>query len=588
MSTFVLRVLSLIARAAEGFRFYSFAIGFWRNILRFVPHDFDVQLKYNEALLLVSNYKDAEAGFLKMIDDWPNRTEPLISMAFIHKENRESYKAVMLSEKALNLQPDKLILRTEYIWSLISILDYEQAELLYNETAPHTDDPMFLSIKADIHSSRCEWSSMKDCFDSLCIRYPDHQLLAAKKGQMYFMAAKKSNSLEFMFEAEKTYKKLLESNHVKSRYRVVLAEILIALHKAEEAVSIINSISWLSHGNKNVMKLYAWRRNYYNDVGGAKKIWNRINKYHLKNRVMDFRSDLELKSKNDINVETDGIILFTVIKNELWRLSWFLDYYRALGVDHFVIIDNDSTDGTEDFLLLQKDVSLFHTQASYGKAYAGIFWINALVEQFAKNHWCLYVDVDEALVFPCDKELGLKYLTNYMDQKGQEALPAFMLDMHAKSNDCPAAPDSCDFKNDYPYFMNDYTFWDGVVCPYRMVSGGIRSVYHICTDMQKTPLIRGGRGIMFIRSSHTITPAHLTDVTAVLLHYKMAGDFQTHSKKAAMGNRGPGCRARHQTYSRVAKELGSNYSFINEKTVRYDTSCQLIELGLIIQPDDYI
>lgn len=593
MSAIVLRVLFKISRAAQGFRLYNFVIWFWRSLLRLVPNQFDVQLKYYHSLILISNYRDAEEGFLKMIDAWPSRIEPLCSLAFVYIEYRESNKVRTLREKAMSLQPDNLKLRSDYILSLISILDYEKAELLYNETAQHTDDPMFLSLKADIHKSRSEWSCMKDCLESLCNIYPDHQQLAEKKGHMYFKAAKRSNSIEFMDCAEKTFRKLIETNvckarYKKSRYIVKLAQILIAKHKYEEAISTIRSISWLSHGNENVMKLFAWRCHYNNDVEGAKRIWKRITKYHFMNRVQNSRFELELKSNNDINVETNDIILFTVVKNELWRLSWFLNYYRTLGVDHFIIIDNDSSDRTEDFLLLQKDVTLYHTNASYGKAYAGVFWINSLMEEYVQNQWCLYVDVDEALVFPKDKELGLKYLTNYMDQKGQEALPAFMLDMHAETNASPLVPESCDFENDYPYFMNEYTFWGNIACPYRMVSGGIRSVYNICADMQKTPLIRGGRGIKLLRSSHSITPANLSDLNAVLLHYKMAGDFQSHSEKAASGNRAPFCKERHQTYSRISKKLGRQYSFINEKTVRYTSSQQLVDIGLIKQPDDYV
>ena len=34
------------------------------------------------------------------------------------------------------------------------------------------------------------------------------------------------------------------------------------------------------------------------------------------------------------------------MRNEKIRLPFFLRYYRNLGVNHFLIVDNDSTDGT--------------------------------------------------------------------------------------------------------------------------------------------------------------------------------------------------------------------------------------------------
>ena len=49
----------------------------------------------------------------------------------------------------------------------------------------------------------------------------------------------------------------------------------------------------------------------------------------------------------------NSILAFTTLRNERVRLSYFLDYYRDLGVDHFLIVDNGSTDGSREYLLEQ-------------------------------------------------------------------------------------------------------------------------------------------------------------------------------------------------------------------------------------------
>jgi hypothetical protein len=46
----------------------------------------------------------------------------------------------------------------------------------------------------------------------------------------------------------------------------------------------------------------------------------------------------------------DEIRLFARCRNERLRLPAFFQHYRAMGVDCFCIVDNESTDGTTDYL----------------------------------------------------------------------------------------------------------------------------------------------------------------------------------------------------------------------------------------------
>lgn len=70
------------------------------------------------------------------------------------------------------------------------------------------------------------------------------------------------------------------------------------------------------------------------------------------------------------------ILLFCTIRNESERLDWFLHHYRQLGVQHFIFVDNDSTDDTRARLLTQPDVTVYATPASYKSARFGLDWIN--------------------------------------------------------------------------------------------------------------------------------------------------------------------------------------------------------------------
>lgn len=53
-------------------------------------------------------------------------------------------------------------------------------------------------------------------------------------------------------------------------------------------------------------------------------------------------------------------LLVCVVRDEMYFLPEFLAHYRALGVEHFVFLDDASTDGTMDLLTAQPDVSVIN------------------------------------------------------------------------------------------------------------------------------------------------------------------------------------------------------------------------------------
>ena len=75
-------------------------------------------------------------------------------------------------------------------------------------------------------------------------------------------------------------------------------------------------------------------------------------------------------------IEPDDILLVTTIWNEKVRLPYFLRYYRALGINHFLIIDNCSDDGTAEYLTRHDDVSVWRAEGSYKSARFGMDWGN--------------------------------------------------------------------------------------------------------------------------------------------------------------------------------------------------------------------
>jgi hypothetical protein len=85
-------------------------------------------------------------------------------------------------------------------------------------------------------------------------------------------------------------------------------------------------------------------------------------------RALRRRHELARRRVHPERIKAAPILAFATLRNERARLPQFLDHHRALGVDHFLIVDNESDDGTPDFLCGQPDVSLWHAAGSYKQA----------------------------------------------------------------------------------------------------------------------------------------------------------------------------------------------------------------------------
>ncbi len=160
-------------------------------------------------------------------------------------------------------------------------------------------------------------------------------------------------------------------------------------------------------------------------------------KLRLKRRRYLWRSFRSRHQLQRVHDRTDSltdrtVIAVTTLRNEILRLPYFLKFYRARGIGHFLIVDNGSDDGSLEYLSEQPDVSLWRTEASYRNARFGLDWMTWLQIRYAHGRWCLMVDADELLVFAQDDRLDIPALTAQLEARGQTAFGALMLDLYPK------------------------------------------------------------------------------------------------------------------------------------------------------------
>ena len=110
---------------------------------------------------------------------------------------------------------------------------------------------------------------------------------------------------------------------------------------------------------------------------------------------------LERRDTNKLTIASNEVLCCVAVRNESMRLPYFLKYYRQKKVTRFFIIDNDSTDGTLEYLLAQADVHVWSSTLSFRDANFGAAWFELLMRRYGLGHWVLIVDADELLYYPC-------------------------------------------------------------------------------------------------------------------------------------------------------------------------------------------
>ncbi len=215
-------------------------------------------------------------------------------------------------------------------------------------------------------------------------------------------------------------------------------------------------------------------------AGGVSRLWSAY-RMRLKRRRLLFRS---IRSRHQLApvvdrtalISPNQILCFSTIRNEAARLPFYLRHYRALGVAHFLFVDNGSDDGSVDLLAQQPDVSIWKTSASYKGARFGVDWLGWLQMRYGHGHWCLTADADELLVIPHMPDRNLHGLTDYLDAHDIPAFGAMMLDLYPRGPlseaKCPPGDDPSQVLN---WFDAANYSWE-VLSRYGHISirGGVR------------------------------------------------------------------------------------------------------------------
>lgn len=321
-------------------------------------------------------------------------------------------------------------------------------------------------------------------------------------------------------------------------------------------------------------------------------------RYERKRRLISAaRRSLDLRKRRVATdqIKPGDILLFATLRNEAPRLDYFLSYYRDLGVDHFLIVDNGSDDGSAEMLEAATDVSLWSTHSSYRQSNFGVHWLNALMHRYAHGHWCVVVDPDEFLVYPhCDTR-DLRMLTEHLDAADRVSMGTILLDLYG---DGPVADTTCaagenpvaaaPWFDPANYFMRRNDRYRNL-----WIQGGPRLRAFFADRpmhapaLNKIPLVKWSRGSVYVSSTHALLPRKYNitydhesgeRLTGALLHTKF---LATMSHKVAEEVERGEHFADGREYRAYSQQIDRGLTLWTEHSVTYEDWRQLVALGLM-------
>jgi len=322
-----------------------------------------------------------------------------------------------------------------------------------------------------------------------------------------------------------------------------------------------------------------------------------------------------------------GIPLICPVRDELAFLPAFLRHHRKLGVASFVFIDNESCDGTTEYLLAQPDCVVFHTADSYRAANYATDWINQVVGKLNLEGWLLYLDVDEHLIYADCETIGIEKFCESVGVAGFDCVNAAMIDMYPKDSflELSLSPEQ-EMADVMGWFDVDYLFrewparpWDQREGFLLQVLGGPRcrllsnldaearhgaAFYTLANQVDRIvdriplglmPLLaklaprempaQHKRPINFVKpgfhylNSHVGTNTHVARDLTALLHYKFCGELKRRFEMKVEGNHYRRGLSYRQLEDAITACPGSSLHYPGSR--RFRSSADLAAVGLI-------
>lgn len=303
------------------------------------------------------------------------------------------------------------------------------------------------------------------------------------------------------------------------------------------------------------------------------------------------RADRKAKSKKFLDMSPvngrsalgqKSVPLVFITHNDMPILENFLNHYRSLGVTNFICVDDQSSDGSAQYLSQQMDVDLWVSPVRYSQAERGRRWREQLFSLYGKNRWYVNVDSDEFLIYDRCHQHPLPQLFQALERVGDKRMAAPMLDMYG--NDYGEELNIGDgLFEQSPFFdSTGYALRNGKRGA-RLYGGPRKRKFGENNELLKYPVIYWDKNCSFDKSPHSPLPYQRNNPKSWggLLHFKFPPNYKEKIAYAAKQGQHYNGAEHYKAMQEKIQSDGALALYDPQVSLKFEGSEQLLELGFI-------
>ncbi len=269
--------------------------------------------------------------------------------------------------------------------------------------------------------------------------------------------------------------------------------------------------------------------------------------------------------------------LVVTVKDDLPRIQLLLEHYRRLGISQFIVIDNNSSDGTREYAAKQPDVRVYLVEEAFATRKKEA-WIEKVLALTGYDRWYIVVDSDELIDYVGSESHSLPDLILAESKDNKLCLQGYLVDMYSKN---ALFGDDCNYR-EIPKVMSFFDK-DSYYFKEKRIYGGPRNrVFGLENQLSKQAVFCFQPDMLY-ESCHKmhLPPADVqTGRSYIIKHYKfLKQDFAPYTERVNRQN----YYNNSIEYKTVMKQLADRgaVSFWYENSVFYENSESLTQLPFL-------
>lgn len=311
-------------------------------------------------------------------------------------------------------------------------------------------------------------------------------------------------------------------------------------------------------------------------------------------RVRVRAASRHLSGPRKIRLEEDEVALVCMLKNGSYYLDALLEHHRAIGIRHFLFIDNGSEDDTIEKLASQPDVTIISNQlpvATYESLLRG-----DIARRVIKGGWFLFVDSDELIEMVHGTGRDIRDYAGYCNEHGYDAVVVQCLDLFSsrpllETEGWSYRRSISDFNLFSLRCISDFDYHDKAVAfawflqsntvtspDIKIKFGGIRrEMFGEDCALSSHRMIKNAGHIGLYSHPHCSSNVRCADFSILLRHYKFAGKYLSRERQQVrdrVWNHG-------EDRSRLAIINGQNFTLAGQEVQRFAGTGPLLEQGFL-------